>query len=425
MKRQRYDLSHYSTQAGQVGRLQTLTCIPVVAGDTFSLQVGGELTLSPLRRRIVLDCQLTMAAFWIPYRHIWDDDWIDFIKEGYDETVTLGSDTVSASADYGCYGWKFGQANAFKPVITGYDQIWNRYWRSVTHQDEVVEGTVMSGDRDILYGRQICHLPSMLNSQIQFQDEDAADYEVTVTSGKFDIRDLAKTRAQLRTEIDREYFGRRYNDLMKGQFGSGVNIDADVRPELLGTYRRWFGGYDAEGGDDASLGQLQGKSSTVVQFGLPRRYFAEHGIVHVVGTVRYPFIHHDERHYYGRVNNPSYLELAGDPELLMMEHTRHQAPRDYFNSADTTSMGEEPYGQWWRHHPNILHPLFENADGYPYLTDSNSVEDRVKRVVVQSDAYDDMFITNQYGHWQAYLKIGLMADRIIPGVKHSMYAGAS
>ena len=45
-----YDLGHFTIQCGAIGALQTLSLIPVCAGDSFEIDFNGVFRLSPLRR---------------------------------------------------------------------------------------------------------------------------------------------------------------------------------------------------------------------------------------------------------------------------------------------------------------------------------------------------------------------------------------
>ena len=82
IKRQSYDLSHWSMQVGLIGALQTFTCIPVVAGDSISLDARCVMRLSPLRRNMFLDAVVDLFAFFVPHRHVYGSNWTDFIKAG-------------------------------------------------------------------------------------------------------------------------------------------------------------------------------------------------------------------------------------------------------------------------------------------------------------------------------------------------------
>jgi hypothetical protein len=46
--RNAYDLSHFSFSLGAIGSLQTLSVVPIVAGDSMQLDLQGVFRLSPL-----------------------------------------------------------------------------------------------------------------------------------------------------------------------------------------------------------------------------------------------------------------------------------------------------------------------------------------------------------------------------------------
>ena len=104
MKRNSFPLNHYVKQLGQIGRLQTLGVWPVMAGDSIEASYTNLFRLSPLRRALTIDAQVDMFAFYIPHRHIYGDDWIDFIKQGQDETITLSTITTHATRNCNCLG---------------------------------------------------------------------------------------------------------------------------------------------------------------------------------------------------------------------------------------------------------------------------------------------------------------------------------
>ena len=48
--RNTFDLSHYVLTLGEIGRLQTLAVYPIVAGDTFDVDIACLLYTSPSPR---------------------------------------------------------------------------------------------------------------------------------------------------------------------------------------------------------------------------------------------------------------------------------------------------------------------------------------------------------------------------------------
>ena len=135
MKRYVYDLSHYSFMAGEVNRLQTLSCIPVVAGDSLGISVNGIMRFSPLRRDLVMDARLDLFAFFVPHRHIYDTLWTEYIKEGHAEDVALTTDSIATTAPLRCVGYNSVSGTVPRWITRGYLQIWERYFRHPPDRD--------------------------------------------------------------------------------------------------------------------------------------------------------------------------------------------------------------------------------------------------------------------------------------------------
>ncbi len=166
--RDRVDLSHYVSQTGDIGRLQTLAVVPVVAGDGIELDLHGIFRLSPLRRQMVTDCHLDFFAFFVPHRHIYGDDWIDFIKGGLDEDVTFPHTKPLQSPlldIFGCFSVNRGFSRLPAWIPGGYAQIWHRYFRSPTYfvQPDTTGGSRRLFDDEALKYRSFNFFSDFLN----------------------------------------------------------------------------------------------------------------------------------------------------------------------------------------------------------------------------------------------------------------------
>ena len=73
-----HDLSHLVFEAGKIGRLKTISWTPVVAGDSYETEMVGAIRLSPLRRGLAVDSRVDVFTFYIPHRHVYGQQWIDF-----------------------------------------------------------------------------------------------------------------------------------------------------------------------------------------------------------------------------------------------------------------------------------------------------------------------------------------------------------
>src|SRR5260370_37186582 len=85
-ERMPHDLSHLGFLAGQIGRLITISTTPVIAGDSFEMDAVGALRLSPLRRGLDLDSPVDIFTFHVPHRHVYGDQWIEFLTDGVTAT---------------------------------------------------------------------------------------------------------------------------------------------------------------------------------------------------------------------------------------------------------------------------------------------------------------------------------------------------
>src|SRR5688572_32953316 len=85
-ERMPHDLSHLGFLAGQIGRLITISTIPVIAGDYFEMDAVGALRLSPLRRCLAIDSTVHIFTYCEPLRHVYGEQWIKFMMDSVNAT---------------------------------------------------------------------------------------------------------------------------------------------------------------------------------------------------------------------------------------------------------------------------------------------------------------------------------------------------
>lgn len=421
MKRNNYDLSHFSFQCGEMGRLQTLSCIPVVAGDSMSVSLEGVFRLSPLRRNLTVDAIVDLFAFYVPYRHIYGDDWVNFIKQGVDETVSFSTLTVTSGIGY-IGAPKLSGTLPLWPVAS-YNRIWNRYFRVPTDTGAILADTAHDvGSSDGRSFGRLCARPKTIWSTGIEATTDASDREVTITASKLDILDLQQIRARYRSEQTRDWFGQRYNDLLSDVYGSGVNIDADERPLLVMREKKFMSGYDVDGTADATLGTYSGKSAALCDMRFPRKFFAEHGSLWIMALIRFPTIHEEEVNFLQKKSQPTFKEIAGDPDIMAAEPPIDHDVSDFFKGSSSQDLGTMPYGQWYRYQPSVVHEKYDNLNGFTFVSKTPTSLDEAR--YCRAGEYDSAFQTNQLGQWQASCRIDINAQRVIPGPLTSVFAGA-
>lgn len=238
------------------------------------------------------------------------------------------------------------------------------------------------------------------------------------------LSELTRHKAILKSEIERNWFGKRYTDLLERTWGGFADADADQRPTLLMRETNWMSGYDIDGSGDANLGQYAGKAATVLDMNIHRRFFPEHGCLWLMALVRFPTIWEKEVHYLARKVNPDYDEISGDPDTLMGRRPHTLNRWEVFSaiaSTDTATLGIHPYGQWYRYHPSVIHSRFDELDGFPFLP--YAPQSVLQAQYHYPGDYDDVFATSQLGHWRSQLRVNAIVDRVVPGPVTSIYTG--
>src|SRR2546421_588597 len=103
-ERMPHDLSHLSFLAGQIGRLITISTTPVIAGVSFEMDSVGALRLSRLRRCLSIGSTVDIFTFCVPHRHVYGEQWIKFMKGGFNATP-LPTVNTTGYIDHGaCLG---------------------------------------------------------------------------------------------------------------------------------------------------------------------------------------------------------------------------------------------------------------------------------------------------------------------------------
>lgn len=445
MARNMYDLSHPCWRVGRVGRIQTFARFPVHAGQSLEIGLDGLFRMAPLRNPLIMDSKLDFHAFYIPLRHIHQDTWVDFIKEGIDETQSFeGSAPFSTEASRkprDIYLTKRHSTVLPAHIPAGYNRIWNRYYRDPRDDlelpDDWFPGAATStnkrptnwplmedNDDDCMaYGYRAGRLKYIASDLNGFSDLDVAtDRTVSTASDTLDLVDLERIRVRYRSETDRDWFVKRYTDILSGEWGTGVNIDADERPELLYSKSEWMSGGDLDVTDDQGAGRIVGKSMKRVGFSIPRRSFNEHGHVWLLGVMRFNPIFSTEEHFLDNVIDPSWLQWAVDPKLMATEPPAQLNAADYFADGSNTDLGLAPYGDWWRHHPPAIHTRFDELYGYSLI--SEAPKSKYDASYERPETYDSMFMSTPRQHWSftGMVRAGSYSD--VPSGQSSIYAGA-
>src|SRR5215470_14954198 len=130
-ERMPHDLSHLGFFAGQIGRLITISTTPVIAGDSFEMDAVGALRLSPLRRGLAIDSTVDIFTFYVPHRHVYGEQWINFMKDGVNATPLPTVNTTGYIDHAAFLGTINPDTNKIpKHLFQGYLNIYNNYFKA-------------------------------------------------------------------------------------------------------------------------------------------------------------------------------------------------------------------------------------------------------------------------------------------------------
>ena len=441
--RSEFDLSHPIAQVGGMGHLQTLSRIPVIAGDSIGFKLTGKLRLSPLRRHVILDPQVDLTAFWVPHRHVYGEQWVNFIKDGVDASLQLPGTARGTKHPYylGLSPYAIQtQTELPKWCQVGYNQIWNRYFRVPTdHASVKADGYMPDWSDDpesndwalSNYGLMCARLKTILSTPIYTQ-VDAVDRRLELkapsaltgaTHQVLDLNALAVQKARYRSEQEREWFYQRYADLLPGTWPGGhASTDADERPTMLNRQSFTLAGFDQGGQDDATLGTFVGTSEARINFTIPNWLCPEHGTVWILALLRYPALYFSEGHFLEYKVSPTYSQVAGEHGIVAAQAPKQYNTAEFFGTPSSHSIGLAPYGEWYRYHPPSIHNLFQDREGFPFLTGSQHTKDSLH--YCQPNEYKHVFATRQQGEWEYTGNLECRVMRALPGGITSIFAGA-
>lgn len=439
MERELYDLGHFSHTANKIGRLQTMSVIPVVAGDSMSINLSGIVRLSPMRREVVTETKGDLLVFYVPHRHIYGDAWAVMMREGYDtaELGMAGYGFAATERDSYALGVPALTAATPKWLLDGYNYIWDQWFR-IPFMPQIAYNDWPTGTSDAAketrqFGRLCARLPHVLNNATRvggagaatWRDLAATDADLNAAAATIDVRDIASVQGELKSELQAVYMSDRYRDLMDEKWGTYINIDADKRPELCWHEEFLMSGTDVNGTDDATLGTFVGKTAAAVQLNMPRKHFAEHGTLWIMSLLRFPMLHTLEVHPLTQ-QDFNYEKTIVDPAQWQTNPPEGENWAKWLAGYGPTASAPSteymsPYGQWFRMHPNRIHPVLNVGAGYPWQA-SADLTGAAYYYHSPSD-YEWAFQSTQAGHAQFHCQIDVEALRRVPTAGNSIFVG--
>ena len=140
-----------------------------------------------------------------------------------------------------------------------------------------------------------------------------------------------------------------------------------------------------------------------------------------MALVRFPTIHTSEQHYLVSQPSPDYLTATGDARIASTQPPQELKVKEIFcGSNSDVKLGYQPYGQWYRTHPNVVHAVYDDLNGFPIL--SKLPVNVTKSHYIYPPDYDLVFqSSNMMGHWVTNMHINCSVLRAFPDAKSGLF----
>jgi hypothetical protein len=430
-KRFKYDLGHRSQFVGKIGMFNTISMIPVVAGDSLQLDVNGVCRLGQLRRELVMDARVDIMVTYLPYRRS-DPDFENRVLEGADsdeEVFANIADNYSGDEPLDILCQNLKTSIVKRPYWDLYSRTYNRY---VKHPDDegIDENTLPTNPDYRRYGLPTVRLehPAVDNRFVDTNaspegvdfDLDSSDWILTMPSTtQLDVRRLAQQQARLKTETQKHWFANYYTELMSDQFNVNLGPDTEDtdKPTLLHTETMYMSGREINGTAEGNHGSVVGKIVSGINTSMDRIFLEEHGLVGIFMVVRFDTVGESEIHRFQSPLALTVKDVLGHPETFMNEPPINFDLDAYFAGSGQGVSGVEPYGQWYRYHPSRIHSQFPALNGYPFIP--FGAFNRYH----EPDDYDDIFVTQALEHYNVTAMVNCTKYSVVPPATTSIYAG--
>lgn len=451
--RHRHNLTHYRLFTGDMGYLLPVGLIEVLPGDTFQVQSASLIRLSPLAAPVMHGMTVRLHSWFVPHRLVWDE-WEKFITGGNsgEEAPVLPTMNPTASGVAHYYGANTTGVSALPN--RGYNLIFNEFYRD---QDLVAEvdpdqdvlqkvawqkdyfttsrpweqrgsGVVipLTGDAPIdnlgIFGsapssgvQNTRDGSTMVQSQcrtIATQIDGERPYvtaDLSETSG-VEVTALRRALAIQRFQEARARYGGRYNEYLR-TLGVRPDDASLGLPEYLGGGRVRVSvsevlqtGPDAQV-DEFGVGDMYGHGMAPMRANRFRRFFSEHGYIHMLLSVRPDAMYTSvtPRHWLKRTKFDFWqkeLQHIGQQEVFSNELWPGASPEQVFGYQDR-------YREY-REHPSQVVGEFKNALNYWHLARVFGAEPALNQSFVECSPSKRIF--NEQEHHSLW---GMVQHRVV------------
>ena len=131
--------------------------------------------------------------------------------------------------------------------------------------------------------------------------------------------------------------------------------------------------------------------------------------------VRFPTIHLSEQHYLVSQPSPDYLTATGDARIASTQAPQELKVKEIFcGSNSDVRLGYQPYGQWWRTHPNVVHSLYDELEWVSSFVSTCLVTSQSLIIFVLLIMTLFFRVLKCLGHWLTNMHINAKVFRAFP-----------
>lgn len=268
-----------SATLGNVFQLQPLARVEVAPGDTVSGKFSCNFESGQFWGAFRHSLQVRLSAFYVPYRLVWSS--FPAFLSGDVADVPLSVNAWPAVGEMLAGNSDLGRR--------AYRLIYNRFFG-----DEAVAGSggwYSNVDGNDVTMKRLRTFDQFVGMGTLSADLKSVVYQAPVTgvNAAVTVNDLLRSMRQQRWENSATQ-GDKYVDLLRRM---GVQLDWRIQhaPEWLGSKDFYIKPRmtRATAGEDIGKGSTRWEQDDLV-FDMPRRFFAEHGIIFLTAAVRSPLL---------------------------------------------------------------------------------------------------------------------------------------
>jgi len=350
-------------KAGDVGRVNCLRQQILAPGERLSGRIAGSVRMETLRERDYFRIHAHLGIFATPIRWLWSS-WPSYVLEGPSTSRRLPTETGTSPLAVGIGSQSSDRFSIVNFWRLAYDRVWNEWYKFGEDADKSISS--VSG-LDQGYGLPAVPLQCVWSRIRASKSPSGDDRDVSVSSNKFSVEDLAEAQARYKSEMRRDVLTfDRYMEALKTLYGREGSREVDKVPMMISEAEIGVDPREMPATDGASLGQWQ----SIYDFQIDHRWdfvAPEHMIIGYYLTVRFAPIVEDERSPFATGLGMNQQEFVGDPVVLQSTAPVNFAFQEVFGDGSSSNIGFKPAGWQWREGFNIYDERFSDRGSFPIM----------------------------------------------------------